>query len=263
MCRVQLQHQELPLPRRMTWMDCLTKEIDKAAVLCALTHEECLSACSRKCTASSGWSAPQRLCAHHDVVDGVRWCPAMTVGWGQLLTAVQSNCGCAISGVSLTTSLGSEQPLRMLDSIAVRRQAGLCGHRFNTIGMSLLGQGHEGGTTAWGQARELTRRTDDRGPTSVPAHARPCAREARRNQASSVACTTAISTVVHCPASCAGCPARWGGGQIRGHGDSREAQVVFRVRLARQGVGREHHAVQLIARAARVVRQGGQPARKP
>jgi hypothetical protein len=36
---------------------------------------------------------------------------------GQLLTAVQSNCGCAISGVSLTTSLGSVQPLRVSDSV--------------------------------------------------------------------------------------------------------------------------------------------------
>jgi len=37
-------------------------------------------------------------------------CPAGRLG--QLLTAVQSSCGSAISAVSLTTSLGSAQPLQ-------------------------------------------------------------------------------------------------------------------------------------------------------
>lgn len=36
---------------------------------------------------------------------------------GQLLTGVQSNCGLAISAVSLTTSLGSVHPLRGKASI--------------------------------------------------------------------------------------------------------------------------------------------------
>jgi len=47
----------------------------------------------------------------------MRLCMGSVLPWpagrlGQLLTAVQSSCGSAISAVSLTTSLGSAQPLQ-------------------------------------------------------------------------------------------------------------------------------------------------------
>jgi len=43
---------------------------------------------------------------------------------------------------------------------------------------------------------------------------------------------------------------------------ARDAQVVLAVGLARQGVGRKHHAVQRVARATGVVWQRRQPARR-
>ncbi len=52
---------------------------------------------------------------------------------GQLLTATQSNCGLAISGVSVTTSLGSVQPLQkaantMVDSARAKACASPATH---------------------------------------------------------------------------------------------------------------------------------------
>ena len=101
---------------------------------------------------------------------------------GQLLTAVQSYCGCDISAVSVTTSLGSEQPLRRGEKLAAKPGTRCCAERYTHVAAHYgerktqhsrgLGIQHRQRTFL---GRELTRKKDGRDPASVPAREPPCA----------------------------------------------------------------------------------------